>query len=70
LLTNAGKPVNAFYFFAIEKEPPFAVGVYKINQVSLIKSFKIWEEAIERFKVCQDTGEYPAYSNNPVELTL
>jgi exodeoxyribonuclease VIII len=70
LLTNAGKPVNAFYFLAIEKEPPFAVGVYKIDPNSLLYSFNAWDEAIERFKVCQDTGEYPAYSNSPVEITL
>lgn len=70
LLTNAGKRVNAFYFFAIEKEPPYAVGCYIINPNSLLYSFKNWDEAIERFAECQKTGNYPAYSNEVVEITL
>jgi exodeoxyribonuclease VIII len=70
LLTNAGKPVNAFYFIAVEKEPPYAVGVYKINADSLTKSFKIWDDALDSFFVCQASGVYPAYSENPVEITL
>jgi exodeoxyribonuclease VIII len=70
LLTNAGKPVNAFYFIAIEKEPPYAVGVYKINADSLTKSFKIWDDALDSFFVCQASGAYPAYDEEPIEITL
>jgi hypothetical protein len=70
LLSNAGKPVNAFYFIAVEKEPPFAVGVYKLNPNTLLYSMNYWEDSIKRFKVCQETGNYPAYSENPVEITL
>lgn len=70
LLTNAGKPVNAFYFIAIEKEPPYAVGVYTINKDSLANAFKVWDDALDSFWVCQASGVYPAYSENPVEITL
>jgi hypothetical protein len=70
LLTNAGKPVNAFYFIAIEKEPPYATGVYTINPESLKKARKVWEEALDSFFVCQASGVYPAYSEEPVEITL
>ena len=70
LLTNAGKPVNAFYFIAVEKEPPYAVGVYKINAESLTKSFKVWDDALDSFFVCQASGVYPAYSEEPIEITL
>jgi exodeoxyribonuclease VIII len=70
LLTNAGKPVNAFYFIAVEKEPPYAVGVYKISQDSLTKSFKVWDDALDSFFVCQASGVYPAYSEEPIELNL
>jgi exodeoxyribonuclease VIII len=70
LLKNAGKPVNAFYFIAIEKEPPFAVGIYTINKDSLANAFKVWDNALDSFWVCQATGVYPAYSENPVEITL
>lgn len=70
LLQNAGLPVNKFYFIAIEKEPPFAVGVYTINPESLTKSFKTWDDALDQFFVCQASGVYPAYSENPVEITL
>ena len=70
LLTNAGKPVNAFYFCAVEKEPPYAVGVYQISKDSMLKTWQNWNEAIGRFKDCQTTGVYPAYSDNPVEINL
>jgi len=70
LLLNAGKRVNVFYFLAIEKEPPFAIGVYKINPNSLLYSMNKWEDAIKQFKICQETGNYPAYSENPVEISL
>jgi exodeoxyribonuclease VIII len=70
LLKNAGKEVNKFYFLAVEKEPPFAVGVYFINDKSLIKACNSWDFAIKRFAVCQTSGVYPAYSDEPVELNL
>jgi len=70
LMLNAGKRVNVFYFIAVEKEAPYAVGVYKINPHTLMYSMGTWEEAIGRFKDCQSTGLYPAYSDTPVEITL
>ena len=70
LLKNAGKPVNAFYFIAVEKEAPYAVGVYKISADCLEKSFKTWDDALDSFWVCRASGVYPAYSDNPVEITL
>ena len=70
LLENADKKIDAFYFIAVEKKNPMAVGVYRINSVSLLKSCENWVDAIERFSICQSTGKYPAYSDNPVEITL
>lgn len=70
LMLNAGKPVNCFYFIAVEKEAPYAVGVYKMCPMSVMQSMSIWEDTIDRFKICQQTGNYPAYSENPVEITL
>lgn len=70
LMLNAGKPVNCFYFIAVEKQAPYAVGVYKMSPISVMQSMSTWENLIDRFKICQETGNYPAYSDNPVEITL
>lgn len=70
LLTNAKKKIKDFYFIAVEKKPPYAVGVYRISPDSLIKSFVSWELYIEKFAECQKTGNYPAYSPEIVNIVL
>lgn len=70
LMESAGKPMNNFYFIFVEKSPPWAVSVVKINPNSLLKSCEKWVDAIERFAHCQVTGNYPAYSDQVIEITL
>ena len=70
LLHMNARPIGQFFFIAQEKEPPFAVGVYTITYESLIKASNIWKNQIERFSECQKTGEYPAYSENAIEINL
>lgn len=70
LLTNAGLKVNKFYFVFVEKTPPYAVGVYSIPAKSLMYSLANWVDAVSSFSVCQTTGNYPAYSEDEVELEI
>lgn len=70
LLNENGKPVGNFYFIAQEKVPPFAVGVYMISASSILKSIEYWKMSLERFGVCQQTGNYPAYSDEVIEINL
>lgn len=70
LLNNAGKPVNNFIFIVQEKEPPFAVGCYSISVEDLEHTYQNWDMAMTRFAFCQDSGIYPAYSEEVVNLKL
>lgn len=62
--------VNQFVFIAVEKEPPFAVGCYVISQESIKKSISIWESAVTDISECMQSGKYPAYSSDVVEISL
>jgi len=70
LLDANGKVCNEFYFIAVEKVAPYAVGVYTISKKAIEKTTQKWENAIHDFAVCQSSGNYPAYSDTSVEVTL
>jgi len=70
LFKNANKKIEDFFFIAVEKKPPFAVGLYRISLSSLRTSYDKWYSAIESFAVCQKTGTYPAYDSQVVDITL
>lgn len=70
LLKNAQMKVTDFYFICVEKVPPYAVGVYRIELDYLIETGKRWAWAIGDFCVCQRDGKYPAYSDECITLSL
>ena len=70
LLNNAKMKVKDFYFVCVEKVPPYAVGVYRIDLDNLIETGKKWAWAIGDFCECQNTGKFPAYSDDCLTLTL
>lgn len=65
-----GLDVSDFVFICVEKEPPFAVACYTIRKESLQKTYEVWTDAIARFKECQSEGNFPAYSEEIVELAI
>lgn len=70
LLNNAKMKVKDFYFVCVEKVPPYAVGVYRIDLDNLIETGKKWAWAINDFCECQNTGKFPAYSDDCITLSL
>jgi len=70
LLNENCKPVGNFYFIAQEKIAPFAVGVYMISANSILKSIEHWCSTLERFSWCQQSGNYPAYSEEVIEINI
>lgn len=70
LLSMNGKVCNEFYFIAVEKVAPYAVGVYTLSVHSRDKTTQVWETAVNDFAGCQTTGKYPAYSDTSVEVNL
>lgn len=56
------RKLNAFEFIFVEKEPPYAVAVYRIGNHTLERSRKEWTELLTKFDVCQTGDFWPCYS--------
>lgn len=54
---------GGFVFVAVEKEPPYAVGVYAIEQQSVQAADDRIASALQRWKACTESGVWPAYSD-------
>lgn len=50
-------------FIAVEKEPPFAVGVYVLDDESMAAAGAQVEAAYARHAECRASGRWPAYSD-------
>jgi hypothetical protein len=52
-----------FVFIAVEKEPPYAVGVYALDASSVDAAADRIASALVRLRECEQTGRWPAYSS-------
>lgn len=50
-----------FYFIAVEKEPPYAVAVYKSSDNMIEVGRTKYKAALQLLKWCQDQSSWPAY---------
>ena len=55
-------PVPFFAFIAVEKDPPYAVGVYVLDDAAIDAAFARVAAAYERYMSCVQAGQWPAYS--------
>lgn len=58
-----GKRPRGFVFVAIEKKPPFAVGVYVLDAETLDVARAVYQKDLESYAACQKTGEWPGYGD-------
>jgi len=54
--------VPLFAFVAVEKQPPYAVGVYVIDASAVSAAFERVRSAYRRYMECKASGRWPAYS--------
>lgn len=59
-----GNECAAFVFVAVETKPPYAVGVYMLDDESEQKGRNEYQELLKQFASCQESGEWPAYSDD------
>lgn len=59
-----GLPVEYFCFIAVEENPPYAVGVYQLNETSLSAARGKVRRLMSQYASCSALDEWPAYSNN------
>jgi hypothetical protein len=62
---------DTFILLAIEKEPPFEIGIYQLNEATIREGRAQYQLALKLLKTCMDTGKYHGYNNGaimPMEL--
>lgn len=62
--------VKEFYFIAVEKSPPYAVGVYRLGDATKKFVHAEWNLLIQNFAFCETKGQFPAYSDECVALDI
>nr|MBP8282363.1 PD-(D/E)XK nuclease-like domain-containing protein [Chromatiaceae bacterium] len=65
-----GADVSDFIIIAVEKTPPFAVGIYRLPDAALELGRRRWREACVLYASCIESGQWPGYGDGIRELTL
>lgn len=53
----------SFAFVVVEKTPPFAVGVYAVDEVQLDVGRRLYRRLLRRVRECEERNEWPGYSS-------
>lgn len=64
-----GNPIDTFTFIVVEKQPPYEVGVFTIEPFWVDMGRAKVKRARDLFRECTESGVWPGYDPEPVELT-
>lgn len=64
------KIVKGFVFIAVEKNPPYAVGVYILDSEAILLGQHLYKKALLDLAQCKINKQWPAYSDKAVRLSL
>lgn len=59
-----------FVFIAVEKKPPYAVGVYAADAEMIKAGWEVAERNLERIAECRVAGRWPGYSEEIEPISL
>lgn len=65
-----GAPLEWFVFVFVEKAPPYAVGLYSLDTVSVQKGRATIRADLNTLLECIETGDWPAYSSDIQSLSI
>jgi len=68
--TGAGEAFEAFVFVAVEKTPPYGVGVYQIDPQAVYAARCAIDDALLRLAECKISKSWPAYSGKVETLYM
>lgn len=63
-----GKEINDFLFVVVEKEAPYALGIYPLDSVALEAGREEFNSLKVRLKECFDKDEWPSYQTDYASL--
>ena len=61
---------RAFIFLAVEPEPPYAVGLYQLDDESRRVGRIRYQRAFDRYRECVESGVWPSYQTEITPLSL
>lgn len=65
-----GEPIEEFIFIAVEKTPPFAVGLYRLPESALMRGRELYRQGLDIFNRCLTRQSWPSYSQEIVTLDI
>ena len=66
----SGHPIDDYVFLAVEKEPPYGIGIYELDSKALEFGKYCYERDMAVYARCMDSGEWPCYPPEIRELNL
>lgn len=66
----SGLPAQHFAIIAVEKEPPYAVAVYRLTEGALDAGAQQITPLLARYAACQTANHWPAYSEDVQDIAL
>jgi exodeoxyribonuclease VIII len=69
-LAQVAHEPQAFFFLAVEKEPPYLVGIYELDLEARQIGDDLRRRALDGWAECARTGVWPGYDPMPVSLSL
>jgi hypothetical protein len=62
--------VNRFIFIAVEKEAPYGVACYELDEQAISLGHIIIEEQLRTYVECEQLNSWPCYSSHIQSLSL
>jgi hypothetical protein len=65
-----GIEVKHYVIIAVEKEPPYGVAVYRLDDEALAFGRKELDELLVLYKQCKESGDWPGYDSEVSDIGL
>jgi exodeoxyribonuclease VIII len=65
-----GEPLRDFLFLSVEKAPPYAVGLYRLEDQALEVGRRQYRAALRRWAECLERDHWPGYSDRIESISL
>lgn len=69
-LRHNGEVATHFVFIAVEKEPPYAIGIYRLTDEAIRLSRQENEALLRTYAECMKTNDWPGYTNGIEDISL
>jgi len=67
---TSGRHYDEFVIIAIEKEPPYEIGLFNLDPIMINEGRALYLNALKTLKKCRETGIYPGYPQQLIPISL